>query len=197
MLDLSHRILLKDAAEAFSKTYPVSELLSLRRLHRALEGAQTIPEELLSANLQAAARVATAILEIARTLSVSASFLLYREPSYIKGLEAQRDRCLARYLKEHRDSWARTLVEHRDSSQTKRHELSQSMTRSDLQAIYNGVAKLSEELMIYSLQSKAQAGLWIREIERAERDPKFCCRFTTDLTRSWPLTFNPAEFDEL
>ncbi|HKV77604.1 MAG TPA: DUF6602 domain-containing protein [Candidatus Sulfotelmatobacter sp.] len=197
MLDLGHRILLKDAAEAFSKIYPVRELLSLRRLHRALEGAQPIPEELLAANLQTAARVAATILEIARTLGVNASFLLYREPSYTKGLEAQRDPGLARYLKEHRDSWARRLVEHRDGSQAKRQELCQSMTRSDLHLIYNGVAKLSEELMIYSLQSKAQAGLWIREVERAERDPKFCCRFTTDLKRSWSLTFNPAEFDEL
>jgi hypothetical protein len=80
---------------------------------------------------------------------------------------------------------------------TKRHELGQNMMRSDLQSIYNGVAKLSEELMIYALQSNAQAGLKIRETERAERDPKICCRFTTDLTKSWTLSFNSAEFDEL
>jgi hypothetical protein len=71
------------------------------------------------------------------------------------------------------------------------------MKRSDLQSIYNGVAKLSEELMVYALQSRAPAGLNIREIERAERDHKFSCRFTTDLVKSWTLTFNVADFDDL
>jgi hypothetical protein len=195
--ELSQRVLSREEHETFSKVYPFRELLSLRRLHLALEGAQTIPEELVSAILQEADRVATAILDVGRTLGVSAAFLLYREPAYLKGLESLSDQRLAQYLKEHGAAWARTLSEYRNSSAAKRHELGQNMKRSDLQSIYNGVAKLSEELMVYALQSRAPAGLNIREIERAERDHKFSCRFTTDLVKSWTLTFNVADFDDL
>lgn len=75
--------------------------------------------------------------------------------------------------------------------------MSRNIARSDLQSIYDGVAKLSEELLIYALQSKAQAGLRIRQLEKTERDPGFPRRFTTDLTKSWSLAFNSAEFDDL
>jgi len=51
--------------------------------------------------------------------------------------------------------------------------------------------------MIHALQSKALASLRIRELEKAERNPEFPRRFTTDLTKSWKLIFSGAKFDEL
>src|SRR4029077_8533044 len=122
--------------------------------------------ELLSAFLETAAQVVSSILDIVRTLGVNAPFLLYREPAYLRGLEDQRDQALVRYLKEHRASWAQALMEYIAGSAAKRNETNQRLTRSDLQSICDGVAKLSEELMIHALQSKALASLRIRELEK-------------------------------
>jgi hypothetical protein len=195
--ELGQRTLSKESYEAFTRAYPFRELLSLRKLTRELEKTQVIPEELRSAFLETAVQVASGILGTARTLGVDASFLLYREPAYLRGLEGQSDQTLAQYLKEHRTSWAKALVEYTGSSATRRDEIGRSIVLCDLQSIYNGVAKLSEELMIHTLQTKAVAGLKIRQLEKAERDSEFPRRFTTDLTRSWPLTFGSSQFDEL
>jgi len=125
-------------------------------------------------------------LGLARTLGVDASFLLYREPAYLNRLQGQGDQALSQYLKEHRASWAKTLVEYTDSSACKRDVIRRGIARSDLRSLYNGVAKLSEELIVYVFQAKALAGLKISQLEKTEREPEFQRRFATDLTKSWP-----------
>ena len=99
----------------------------------------------------------------------------------MKRLERRSDQALPRYLIEHRASWAKTLMEwtrRQLVGQAPRIE-SQSVERSDIHPIYDGVANSSEELMIHAFQSKARAGLKIGQGEKTERVSKFQRGFTT------------------
>lgn len=197
MHELAQQVLSKEAHASFVHEYPMEQLLRLRKLKRELDKSDRVQEELATALLESAAAVAKQIFGLVKNMGVNASFLLYRDPAFMRGVEELRDKDFGQYLSQHRTEWAKTLAEYLNGSAGMRNKLIQTVTGSDLALIYNGVAVLSEELLVYALQIKAQAGIKIRELEKSKRDAIFQRRFTTDLTDNWRLTFGGIDFDAL
>lgn len=94
--------------------------------------------------------------------------------------------------------WAKKLSMYLElSSDAKKSEFCSQLSKSELVAMYNGVAKFVEEMMIFAFQLNSRTGLKIRELARTDRKSDIAIRFVTDLTKSWSLTYSDLPFDEL